>query len=55
MTEDDLAGYERASLEQMRERIDELERQVEENQDLIQMAAHRLEALREQQSDNTDQ
>lgn len=44
---EDAEGFERATVRDLRERIDELEQRVEELEDLCRMAAERLREQRE--------
>lgn len=44
--EEDVDGFERASIQELRARVEDLEDRVAENEALIQMAAERLEQIR---------
>lgn len=48
---DESGGYERASIADLRERVEDLEARVEELEDLCQMAARRLREERQQREE----
>lgn len=52
--DEDVDGFERATVRDLRERVDDLEQRVEELEDLCRMAAKRLREQREQNDEETD-